>query len=394
MADPKIALASIGKVHRARTGPPQAIQAIQNDLIKVNFDPSKAAAKLARLVHNATTKSSKLVLTPTTSNIDTQDLEEEARMEMKKLNDPIRNSLRSRCSLNTPKRSGTLIFAASKKSSLLITANKNSSLELSRNTTSTGTPVSSKRARKGERKLELLPHGFRYHSNGDERVSRSSSISISSISSANLQATKATNSFSELAKLRANIAHFLPRSFKAKTGINFCNGPKLEEQKMSGQFHMPCRISNEPVIGSRGNASCSIPTRDNDTMFKRTILRHIQDMAQSKESVSRASLTRGTSALNEKTVTDRDPLKTTESSLGHALNHSVEYHGDSISAANSSFNMRYGVPVKLMAQRKHMLDEKFFEELEEVHKNNAQIDKFLTEIKRVTKTGQAQAYHI
>ncbi|GFS26887.1 hypothetical protein ElyMa_007068900 [Elysia marginata] len=70
MADPKMALASIGKFHRKRTNPPPAIKAIQNDLIKVNFDPSKAAARLVLLVPKARAKSSQVVHTPTTSRVD------------------------------------------------------------------------------------------------------------------------------------------------------------------------------------------------------------------------------------------------------------------------------------------------------------------------------------
>ncbi|GFO22302.1 hypothetical protein PoB_004880700 [Plakobranchus ocellatus] len=55
--------------------------------------------------------------------------------------------------------------------------------------------------------------------------------------------------------------------------------------------------------------------------------------------------------------------------------------GDCLSAENSSFNMRYGVTVKTMAQRKHILDGQHFKELAEAHKNALQVSDFLSDVK-------------
>ena len=70
MADPLLALANIGKSHRTRTGPPRAIKAIRQDVIKVNFDPDRAAAELVRLVPRARATASQVVFTPTVSAVD------------------------------------------------------------------------------------------------------------------------------------------------------------------------------------------------------------------------------------------------------------------------------------------------------------------------------------
>ncbi|GFS26881.1 hypothetical protein ElyMa_007068700 [Elysia marginata] len=300
----------------------------------------------------------------------------------------------SRSASLTPKRPSNHSLAASRNASLLNSTSKRSSRDLAVKISDPDVPdglLSQGPSRKGERKWKCPPHGFRYHSNGDERVSKSLSASSSSISSASLRAEKAAISFSELSRLRSGILRSsMPTNRQTvpatKLGVHY-SGPELDRKLPEGRplvsssspFRVPTRASSEPVVEhreNRGRASAvrAVPTRETDTMFKRTILRHIHDMAHSRESVSRASVTRVTSALSDdrgtpagRALVSRD----TPSSLTQTqVQHKTESQGDCLSAANSSFNMRYGVPVKLMAQRKHILDEQHFKEVRALFENS------------------------
>ncbi|GFO22300.1 hypothetical protein PoB_004880500 [Plakobranchus ocellatus] len=64
MTDPKVALAGIGRIHHRRLDPAPMIKVIQEDLIKVNFDPSKASAQLVRMLPKARAHASQMVLNP------------------------------------------------------------------------------------------------------------------------------------------------------------------------------------------------------------------------------------------------------------------------------------------------------------------------------------------
>ena len=106
-------------------------------------------------------------------------------------------------------------------------------------------------------------------------------------------------------------------------------------------------------------------------------------MAQSKEALNRVSVTRVTSALSNGMMATgaRGGAGTSwrqdcagggpagRRKPGVTASASDLRHGDCLSDGNSSFNMRYGVPVKLMAQRKHILDEQHYKEVELKKKN-------------------------
>ncbi|RUS78792.1 hypothetical protein EGW08_013442 [Elysia chlorotica] len=428
MADPKVALASIGKSYRTRTGPPSAIKAIQQDKMKVNFVQSKAEAQLVRLARSKPDVS-KLIFTPTSSIVNIKALEAESAREMKVHKDEPLRRLVSR-SGSRSRRLSSLSLAASKKPSLLVTASERSSSDLLTRRSSFDIFVEPNvsqlgiaRRKQKQQQYEFLPHGFRYHSNGDERLSKPLLSPRSSCAScANLRLDAAVKSQTQLTRLHESTVRSLPISRMEQSGklaayfsASDLNKRLVKEQQQAetnNKFIVQANVRGELGEDPQGKRKAMLgraaAAKGSDNMFRRTILRHINDMAQSGESASRASLTRVTTATASSNVRDTSH-PSTPNTLGTVDNRTgsptlplppsqsperrlaavaqctkSQTQGDCLSAVNSSFNMRYGVPVKLMAQRKHILDEQHFRELVETHKNNVQIGNFLTDIKLTT----------
>ena len=204
------------------------------------------------------------------------------------LSDPIRHQVLSnrsssiaRSSTFSSKRASTLSLSARTKSVLLFSANKMSTSDLADGKSSSGSPAQTKGPGGNRRKKKpgFHPHGFRYHSNGDERVSPSpsSTASSSSCQSANLRAEEATISFIQLARLRSRIMRSVPSARRNSAPKMVVDEEKcLQEELCSpGLVRLRNRVRSEPRVGSQmasvadlASRPAAVANRGTDNMFK------------------------------------------------------------------------------------------------------------------------------
>ncbi|GFO22301.1 hypothetical protein PoB_004880600 [Plakobranchus ocellatus] len=135
---------------------------------------------------------------------------------------------------DTPNSPNTL----SGKTSRLGLVSKKSSGSLSTHRTGSG-------VRAGGRQT-FLPHGFRYHSNGDERASTAPSStqnSKSCLSCASRKAEEVTTSFAKLSRMRAKIitsSSFLHSFARPKAKVKVCSSlPAIWEKRRQEELATP-----------------------------------------------------------------------------------------------------------------------------------------------------------
>ena len=188
----------------------------------------------------------------------------------------MRSLFRSR---STPSRYSNLSLAASRKSSLLMSVSEKSSFDLIGGTPNNDIHVQSKGSRTNRRKQEFPPHGFRYHSNGDERVSKPLSARSSCASSASFRVEEAASSLSQLISFRDRVVRSLPslRTKRAdKLGIHYSVGDlekRLQEEKAPpGVFRALARVRSEPITESQdariSKFARAATAKGNDNMFR------------------------------------------------------------------------------------------------------------------------------